>query len=156
MSDGKKGHVAFERRTRNPRESQQSRTLSGAPLIGVRRKLQEVRQELGLSQAQLAKAAGIPTAAISNIEAERYAVSVRVGIDIYTAVAQMADPHSALYREAKQDATRLIAFQRELSLSHIESLRKKLRSVTAVLRDIDGKEERLTKVCHSKEASADR
>ncbi|MFI5058637.1 MAG: helix-turn-helix transcriptional regulator [Candidatus Acidiferrales bacterium] len=146
MGDGKKGRVALERLSRNPRESRQSQSLGGKPLIGTRRKLQEVRQELGVSQAQLAKVAGIPTAAISNIEADRYAVSARVGSDIYTAVARMAVPQSSLYREAKQEAARLIAFQRELSLSQIESLRKKLRSVTAMLRDLDGKEARLREI----------
>jgi DNA-binding XRE family transcriptional regulator len=144
---------SVERLSRNPRPSRQSKTLKGQPVFRTRRPLQEIRAEIGVSQPQLARAAGVPAAAIANVETERYALSVRYGIDIYTALARIAKPGSPQYREAKQEADGLIAFQEELDRKAAidlqgqrELLEKKFTELEVRKADVKAKKARLSEL----------
>jgi len=131
--------AAAERLSRNPRPSRQSKTVSGKPLFSARRPLQELRAEVGISQPQLARAAGVPVAAIANIESKRYALSARHGAAIYKALAKAAIPESPQYREARQEVGRLTEFQSEITRKariayqgQLESIEKKLKGLDAL------------------------
>jgi DNA-binding XRE family transcriptional regulator len=139
-----------ERLSRNPRPSRQSKTLSGKPLYRAARRLEELRAEIGVSQPQLARTAGVPASAIANVETDRYALSARYGIDIYTALARIAPPDSPQYREAKREAAGLIAFQEELDRKmEIDlqgqrvSLEKKYKELERRKADVKSKKARL-------------
>jgi len=139
MSVRKKDRVKLEQLSRNPRPARQSKTVSGRPLFNARRELQELRAEVGISQPQLARAAGVPIAAIANVERGRYAMAARHGIAIYMALMKAAVPESPQHREAKQEVLRLIEFQEEISRKariayegQLESIEKKLKGVESL------------------------
>jgi transcriptional regulator with XRE-family HTH domain len=153
MANRKKDRVGLEELTRNPRPSRQSKTRSGRPLIPVSVSLLELRQRVGMSQTQLAHAAGVPIAAIANVEAERYALSARSGVDLFLAIMRTASPQSAEYRDAKQAALELIAGQKELwrkskiaIAGQLESLKKKSKQIKSAEAELDAKESRLREV----------
>jgi DNA-binding XRE family transcriptional regulator len=141
MSVDKKAHarpVKLERSSRNPRASRQSKTLGGKPILNVSYDFQVIRESLGMSQAQLAQVAGIPAAAIANVEAGRYLLSARNGIQIFSALARTAPSGSELKRRAEQYARELAAKQMELyrksriaAEGQIESGKKKVREIDA-------------------------
>lgn len=144
-----KKDVTVERLSRNPRPSRQSKTLAGKPLLFCR----DLREGIGVSQSRLAESVGLPASAIANVENGRYALSARNGIAIYMALAKFAKPNSQQYREAKQEAERLIAFQRELDRKNliaaqgqIESLKRKCEEIKARAADINSKEAQLKEV----------
>jgi DNA-binding XRE family transcriptional regulator len=153
MPKKKTERVRLERLSRNPRPSRQSTTVGGKPVFELRRPLQEMRESVGISQSRLAESVGIPTSAIANVENGRYALSARVGARIYTALARFAPPKSPQYREAKQEAERLFAFQRELdrktliaAQGQIEALKKKCEEVKSREADLDAEEAQLREV----------
>jgi len=120
------------------------------PIHWARRSLREIREELGITQAQLAKAAGIPRAAIANLETGRYTISTRVGVDIWMALARFASPESPQYRGAKREALRAIASEKEIlrkqliaTQGQIESLKKWCEEIQAAQADVNSKEARL-------------
>jgi DNA-binding XRE family transcriptional regulator len=142
--------VGKQKRTKEKAQSERlsGKTSKGNPL--VRTPLKEIREDIGMSQAQLAKAAGIPSAAIANVELGRYALSANLGVSIYTALAQAALPGSALRREAKEEAERLAAFQEDISRKvliaiegEFESLEKKREKHARIQAEIEKKKARL-------------
>ncbi|SRR5258706_11827926 len=124
------------------------------PIIRARRSLSEIREDVGVSQAQLAAAAGVPKSAIANVEADRQKVSARDGAEIYMAIAQIATPQSPVYLEATEEAAKLIAFQEEnCRIARIgikrqrESLEKKATEISRTEADLESKKARLDELC---------
>jgi DNA-binding XRE family transcriptional regulator len=153
MAKRKAERVRLEQLSRNPRLLRKSKTLGGESLTMARRALQEIREDVGISQAQLAKAAGIPRAAIANLETGRYTISARNGIDIYMALARFAPPQSPQYHEAKEEASKGIASEKEIlrkqliaAQGQIESLKKRCEEIKAAEADVASKEARLREI----------
>jgi DNA-binding XRE family transcriptional regulator len=118
MAKRKKQHTGvatLEPLSRNPRQSRQSMTRSGKPLINVPYQLQEVREGVGMSQWELSNASGVPRSAIASIELGRYAVSAIDGMKLFMALARLASPQSAERKKAKESALVLAERQEELS-----------------------------------------
>jgi DNA-binding XRE family transcriptional regulator len=135
---GRPGVVKFERSSRNPRASRQSKTQSGKAILNVSYDFQVIRDSLGMSQTQLAQAAGIPAAAIANVEAGRYFLSARNGIQIFSALARTAPAGSELRRQATQGVRELASMQTELyrksriaAKGQIELGKRKLKEIEA-------------------------
>jgi len=134
----------LERISRNPRLADRPKTMGGKPAIGGTRPIQEMREALGLTQAQLAEATGLRRTMIANLESERYAAIIWVGIKMYLALASIAAKKqlTPLYEEAKKDVQRFIDFQRDLNARTIrnaereaENKRRKVKSLEKRLAD---------------------
>jgi transcriptional regulator with XRE-family HTH domain len=128
----------LERASRNPRASRQSKTVGGNPILNVTHDFMAIRESLGMSQTQLAQAAGIPAAAIANVESGRYFLSARNGIQIFLALARTAPAGSELQRQANESARELAVKQKALyrksriaAEGQIESGKKKLKEIDA-------------------------
>ena len=106
--------------------------------------VREIRNGLGISQAELAKRSGISRTAIADLETERYALSAFDGIELFTALARTASGAPEYREKAKQAALKLMAFQRENSRRKLEKLEKERREVEALAAELDAKEARLT------------
>jgi len=102
--------------------------------------IKELRKWVGLSQAQLARMAGVPRSAIANIELDRYKLPAATGVDIFSALARATPPEFLRERqEIWGEAFRLLDFQMELDRkviieikAEIGTLQKKLESREAL------------------------
>jgi DNA-binding XRE family transcriptional regulator len=111
----------------------------------------EVREWIGISQAELARSSGISRAAIADLETGRYKMSAANGIELYMALARAISPASSKEREKiRKEAFRLLAFQRELyrkKLIDIEYQAKKLQkqheAIEVSVAELDSKEAQL-------------
>ncbi len=140
MSGEKKTHARpakLERLSRNPRASRQRQTLSGKPIFNPPYDFQEIRESLRISQAQLAQAAGIPAAAIANVEAGRYVLAARKGVQIFAALARMAPAGSELQRQAEQSARKLADDQNELNRKHRIAVERQVESGKKKIKELD-------------------
>jgi len=136
---------SLERVSRNPRLADKRKTISGKRTIGpTTRGLSEMREALGLTQAQLAAAIGLPRTMIANVESGRYLAIIWVGIKMYLEFARIAARKglTPLYLEAKREVATFIEFQRELNERYIrnaereaEDTRKKVAAFEKRLAD---------------------
>jgi transcriptional regulator with XRE-family HTH domain len=126
----RKSAVTLERLSRNPRPSRQGKTISGRPVFEVSHPVEEIRESVGITQVELARASGIPRSAIANIELGRYTVSARDGIKLFTALARTASPESEARKKAITSILECANFQKELSrkaLAEIECQEETLK-----------------------------
>jgi DNA-binding XRE family transcriptional regulator len=133
---------SLERISRNPRLAGRRQTMGGKPTIRSTRTLQEMREALGLTQAQLAEATGVRRTMIANLENGRYAAIIWVGIKMYLFFASVAAKKqlTPLYLEAKRDVARFIDYQRELNA---QVLRKSEREVETKRKKVEALEKQL-------------
>lgn len=129
-------------------------TAKQKPTI-TRRPLAEIRNEVGVSQAHLAKAAGLSPAAIANIEAGRYRLQGLTdvngvnGVAIYMALARLAPPQSPLRREAKEEAAKFIAKAKEVlrqTRVSLEVVLEQIKTLDAVDADLEAKAAQLAEM----------
>jgi DNA-binding XRE family transcriptional regulator len=139
----------LERISRNPRLADRRKTMGGKPFIGSTRTLQEMREALGLTQAQLAEETGVRRTMIANLENGRYAAVIWVGIKMYLFFASVAAQKqlTPLYLEAKRDVARFIAFQRDLNAQAVRKAEREAenerKKVTALEKRLVAEEARL-------------
>jgi DNA-binding XRE family transcriptional regulator len=117
-------------RSRNPRPSRQSKTVDGNSLVKSTWDISEMREAVGMTQKELAKALGVRRSMIANLEAGRYVASVFLGITMYLVFAKIAADKqlTSLCTDAKENVRRFIAFQRRID---DELIRDKEREVEA-------------------------
>jgi DNA-binding XRE family transcriptional regulator len=89
-----------------------------------------------VSQAQLAQAAGIPPGAIANVEADRYLLSARNGVQIFAALSRMATAGSELQRQAEQCARELAAKQDELFRKSLIAAERQFESAKKKIKEL--------------------
>jgi DNA-binding XRE family transcriptional regulator len=143
---------SLERISRNPRFANRPKTMGGKPTIGGTRPLQDMREALGLTQAELAHALGVRRTMIANIESGRYAAFIFVGIEMYLFFASIAAQKQlmSLYLEAKRDVRRFIGFQRDLNAKAVRETEREAenqrKKVEALEKQLAANEAQLHKV----------
>jgi len=108
---------SLERASRNPRIADKRKTVSGKHLTGGTRPLRELREALGITQAEVAAVMGCRRTMIANLESLRYAAVIWFGIKMYLYFARIAAEKklTALHQEISGEVRNFIAFQRNLN-----------------------------------------
>ena len=112
--------------------------------------MHEIRKALGISQNQLADAAGVPRSAVANVEAGRYLLSAAIGIDLFMALIDLAGSNVEQRAAAKAEALKCLELHKQRTRirrlgieGQIRQLKKKIADVEQYLEEMKELERRL-------------